>query len=52
VCDKEATTVRENGLGGHDRETEEGTWRFPNPLIFVGAAMPPMNIRGLYLSMT
>jgi hypothetical protein len=36
VCGKEATTVRENELGGAIKKTEEVIWRFPNPLIFIG----------------
>jgi hypothetical protein len=33
VCGKEATAVRENGFGGHDRKTEEEISWFPNPAI-------------------
>jgi hypothetical protein len=31
--------VRENG-GGRNRKTEEGTWQFPNPPIFIGCRSP------------
>jgi hypothetical protein len=67
VCGKEAAAVRENGLGERDQKTEEGIWWFPNPAIFVcwravaicpiprifvGVATSPMNICGLYSSVT
>jgi hypothetical protein len=58
VCVRDLA-VRENG-GGRDQKTEKGSWQFPNPHvalnptphIFIGGATSPINICGLYSSVT